>query len=170
MCISKNDPDQLSHNYPGTVWELRDKMFAPYYNATTEDGVIFTQNSTNVKTVSNAIINRSGHEIGLTFSFTSAVALTDGEFEIGTFNLNTLGISSLPWTLRHCTFNDAGQVVVSWAINAAGKMTSNDVMVRGSSTASIAAGTSFYFTITFNCRNSHMLDSACNQFYFERIA
>ena len=70
----------------------------------------------------------------------------------------------------YSSMSDGGQAVFVYNITATGDFITKDVMVRGSSTASLEASYSPYFYCSIPVPLSGRNDSACNQFIWKRTA
>ena len=153
-------------SYLGGTWTLIDKSLRYVY----VNSYAPTRNTSNCTDV--AVFGwYEDHGIFLSVDFTPKVAITDTALEMCTINPNTFGLSAFPDTNRVTYLSDGGNAIISATINTAGVVTTNDVIVRGSSTASLAAATNLTaFTTYFNVRHNLMLDAECNKFYWQRTA
>lgn len=162
MATNTNPAEQL-----GGTWELVDKEFAYVTNGSLGNYVTLNSNCSAVA----GRFTRSGKTLYLAISFTPTVTITDSTLTMFTLDLSSLGVSSLGYTHYPSEFVDAGQSAVACTLTAAGVFSTTDIMVRGSDTASLATGyTLQFFTVNCQINPEHMLDSACDKFYFKRIA
>lgn len=149
-----------SSNLGGT-WELIDKEFASL--ETSPNGFAASGNIDSPI----ACFSRSGHSIVFNLSFISTTSLSDDTVEIGTINFDELGISGLLANVRECGWTDAGNAILMFQVNS-----SNGILqcldIVGPET--ITANAYCYVTIPFEFCKSRMLDSACDKFYWKRIA
>lgn len=150
----------------GGTWELFDKEFK-YDGGTVSD--CFTANSTNVTSHDFKYV-RSGHSIFMRLNIVNKVALTDTTLDLGVFDWEKLGFTSLYYGMFDLLgASDGGQAIVMARIQAGGEMTTTDVHnINGSH--NIAAGSVTYWNFTYPIRYPEMLDSACDKFYWKRIS
>ena len=143
--------------------KLIDKEFTPGYIESA-----FTNNTTNT-TSSTVQVSRAGHTFFLMCKFTNKVALTDSSFHIGSLNMAKLGIlSSFDNSAWVVGFSDGGNSVVYIDWYSTGQLYTTDVNY---SLTSVKAGNVWCFTTTMLVSDlNQMLDSACNKFYWKRIA
>lgn len=148
-------------NNLGGIWELIDKEFASLETSTS--GFTPSENITS----SIAYFSRAGHSIVFNLSFISITSLSDDTVEIGTINFEELGITNLPANVRECGWTDAGNAILMFQVNS-----SNGILqcldIIGPET--ITANAYCYVTMPFTFDKSRMLDSACDKFYWKRIA
>ena len=156
-------------SYLGGTWELFDKEFT--YLGSNSLANFVTLNTANCTAVSGSIV-RTGHNLMFKVTINPAVAITDTSTEMFTFNLADIGVSSLTVETAPSFFSDGGQVCVSTKITTSGVLSTLDVFVRNTTTPnSSAAGTSVgQLLINYNIYWKHMLDSACDKFYWKRTA
>lgn len=163
VCMSSNtNPSTV---YGGT-WALIDKEYKPQVVTAT-----VTQTNTSAATVYAYL---SGHQINFYISYTPSVALTDTSTVLFTITPSSCGATQFGNITRaFSAFGDVLNVAIAYQITTAGVVSVLDVMVRGSSTASVAPGSAMSnmnaITIYQNSI-SYMLDSFCNKFYFQRTA
>ena len=150
----------------GGTWELFDKEFK-YDGGTVSD--CFTANSTNVTSHDFKYV-RSGHSIFMRLSIVNKVALTDTTLDLGVFDWEKLGFTSLYYGMFDLLgASDGGQAIVMARIQAGGEMTTTDVHnINGSH--NIAAGSVTYWNFTYPIHYPEMLDSACDKFYWKKTA
>lgn len=149
----------------GGTWTLTDKEFG-YASFAVAD--IFTVNSTNLTSIKGTII-RNNHFFTVYFTLTPKVAITDTTLQMGTFSLSNLGVSALP-SQAYSSMTDGGNSVFTFSINGSGVLSTTDVMVRGSSTASLATSYTPVGYCIIPVTTSQMLDSACSRFFWKRTA
>ena len=82
------------------------------------------------------------------------------------------GLSGFMRLRRLSWFSDGGNAIIETYLDTNGAVGTYDVIVRGSSTASLAAATSVStWTIDLNIPYyTLLLDSACDKFYWKRTA
>lgn len=150
----------------GGTWELIDKEFK-YDGGTVSD--CFTANSTNVTSHDFKYV-RSGHSIFMRLNIVNKVALTDTTLDLGVFDWEKLGFTSLYYGMFDLVgASDGGQALVMTRIQASGEMTTTDVHnINGSH--NIAAGSVTYWNFTYPIHYPEMLDEACDKFYWKRVA
>lgn len=148
----------------GGTWELIDKEF----RCQTFD-VTPTKNTTNC-TDATAQLHLAGHNIFLRVTFTNKVAITDSSLTMFTIPPSSCGVDT--FYAQHIThFSDGGNAVIRSSLDGSGNWSTIDVLVRGSSTASLAASTEISVTtLLMDTTYTHMLDSFCDKFYFKRTA
>jgi hypothetical protein len=148
------------------TWELTDKMFKA------QDVDLSTRATLNTTNCSEAAVvaHLTGHTIDFYGSIVTKVALTDSTIELFTIKPNTIGLSAFDHNAQYPVLTDNGNGIICYAINTSGVVSSRDVIVRGSSTASLAAGSGRSFVITINLPYTVMLDSFCDKFYWKRTA
>lgn len=151
----------------GGTWSLIDKKFAGKIDNTVANYV--TLNTTNCSGITGNLY-WSDHSISAFVTITPAVAITDSTLEMFTFNLTKLGISSIAFSRNYSSMSDGGQSVLTYQITAAGVLSTTDIIVRGSGTASLATGYSLNLLFELPINYTSMLDSACNKFYWKRTA
>ena len=149
----------------GGTWTLTDKEFA-YASFSIAD--IFTTNTTNCTSLTGTIV-RNNHFFTVYFTLTPKVAITDSTLVMGTFNLNSIGASSVN-SQAYSSMSDGGQATFVFNITSAGEFSTRDVMVRGSSTASSAAAQAVNGYCIIPVTTSQMVDSACSRFFWKRTA
>lgn len=149
--------EEMAKRYGGT-WELIDKEFTP---ANGSNGFTNSKASS-----SSPRWSRSGHSITLDLYWTTSVQINDDTILAGTWNLNTLGVSSLPGPYRVNAFSDNGQSLAFMVLESNGAFSSVDQLPD----AYIAVGRTLLVSYTLNILPNAMLDSACNKFYWKRIS
>lgn len=148
--------EEMAKRYGGT-WELIDKEFTP---ANGSSGFTNSKASS-----SSPRWFRSGHSITLDLYWTTSVQINDDTILAGTWDLKTLGVSSLPGPYRVNAFSDNGQSIAFMVLESNGAFSSVDQIPD----AYIASGRTLLVSYTLNILPSAMLDSACNKFYWKRI-
>ena len=149
----------------GGTWTLTDKEFS---YASFSVANVFTVNSTNLTSIAGTII-RNNHFFTIYFTLTPKVAITDSTLQMGTLSLSSLGVSSLP-SQYYSSTTDGGQASFVWQINASGVLSTVDVIVRGSSTASLSTDYNPRGYCVVPVTTSQMIDSACSRFFWKRTA
>jgi hypothetical protein len=151
----------------GGTWTLVDKQFAQYASTSTSD---VTLNTTNCTSIANYALQRAGHTTYIKLSFTNAVAVTDSTIEMFTIAPATMGATSI-YRRDYSIFSDGGNACVTLNMTSAGVFRTGDSMVRGSSTASLRAGTSIgIWEFIIPHRYTNMRDDCCDKFFFRRTA
>ena len=145
----------------GGEWELIDKEFAPH-NASGG----FTINTTNV-TSAAANWTRSGHTITVTAALVNKVKLAADYLVLGTWDFATIGLTSLGLNIRTVGWTHEGGCVSCFTFQTNGNMCHYLTLPDNY----ISIGRTVYYTFTITIGNiNHMLDSACNKFYWKRTA
>lgn len=158
--------------YLGGTWTLFDKEFEPKYFSATATDKWYTPNSTNTNDAT-CYAERAGHTITIEMTLETKVALTDSNLDLITFDIQKLGIASgksLGNANISALVSDVNNGIVMAIWYNSGIVRSFDVIVRGSSTASLAAGASPRGSATWTVRYDNMDDSACNKFFWKRTA
>ena len=146
----------------GGTWELIDKEFKS--EASSSDA-LFTANSNNCE-LTSCYYTRSGHSIQIRLNFTNKVALTDTNLELGNFNLNALGITSLPYSLYNVIgATDGGNALLNMIVNYI-----EGTLTHAESTNDVSANNSCYLLFDVDVTFSRMIDSFCDKFYWKRVA
>lgn len=148
----------------GGTWELIDKQFA--------DAVFgsecFVADASKMTGSPAVALHRNGHSIAGNFSWTTAVKIEDSTITIGHFDFSILGISEIGYECVINALSDGGGVVVMTRIvSASGNV--NTVDCFGSDT-SLAIGKYIYGYISFTVPKENILDSACDKFFWKRVA
>ena len=108
------------------------------------------------------------HTIVLNLAFTTNTEFDDSTILLGTIDYETIGVSRLQSnTIEKLVFSDPGNVILMlyFPYNT-GEISCVDIV--GANT--LASDSSCYATITFQFNPNYMLDSACDKFYWKRIA
>jgi len=157
----------------GGKWELIDKEFINLVGEDLGDGTYFTKNTTNVGGYSIYFV-RSKNRVSLRFMFKNLVALNDSQLELGTLLFNKLGFSQLYYSLySHLGGTDGGNAVIqSSLIYDTGVINIQDIVHKtsASSSATVSTNSEMYIEYDLNIPMEYMLDSACDKFYWKKIA
>lgn len=153
----------------GGTWTLIDKEFKEL-KIEDETGTYFTKNETNITSFKFYAI-RNKKSISCRLNVFNAVELSESDVILGTLNLEKLGITRLYYGLiSNLGATDGGngafQFSISWET---GKITSNDIIPKNDG-GIIAIGSSCYMWFEIPFLSEHMLDSACDKFYWKRTA
>ena len=151
----------------GGTWVLYDKQFKERYVTDITD---FITLESNCSSASGSWARWHDHVIRVYLSFTPTVAITDSTLSMYTLNKEMFGVSSFSRDQTYSSFADGGQVMVCFNITAAGLFTTRDIIVRGSSEASLAVGYSPAVVADIIIKYTDMLDSACDKFFWRRTA
>ena len=149
-------------------WELIGKGFKeiPESNRKDTEGRYFIINTTNTTSV-EVDISRSNSAIDMRLWFVNKVAWGDTELEVGSFNFENLGITGFPQVMHELGSSDGANCVVNFSISTDGIITSLDAFAE----TSAAKASSIFLPIHFSSiPHELMLDSACDKFYWKRIA
>lgn len=146
----------------GGTWELIDKEFKSEASSSND---LFTVNSTNCE-LNSCYYTRGGHSLQIRLNFTNKVALTDTNLELGNFNLNALGITSLPYSLYNVIgATDGGNALLTMFVNY-----TEGTLTHAESTNDVSANNSCYLLFDVDLTASRMIDSFCDKFYWKRVA
>ena len=150
----------------GGTWELIDKEFKS--EASSSD-VLFTANSTNCE-LRSCYYTRSGHSIQIRLNFTNKVALTESAVDLGNFNYDELGITTMPFSLYYAlgTTDDGNGIFLFRVDSKSGNIESREVLSKNDN--SIAVDSSCYLLFDVVVTASRMIDSFCDKFYWKRTA
>lgn len=160
ICTATNkNPSTI---YGGT-WVLIDKGFASH---SSNNADYFTAD-TNV-TSGGTWVTRAGQTVRIRQNITINASITDTGLTLGTFNFGNIGISKMSANVVGAvTYSDGANGGIAWNINeTTGELTLTDVF----DLTPIPTGNTFCLDITFPLHYSHMLDSACDKFYWKRTA
>ena len=149
-------------------WELIGKGFKEFseLDRIDSENKYFIINTTNT-TSATTYISRSNSSIDIRLHLVNKVAWGDTELAIGSFNLEELGISGFPYMLRELGSSDDGNCVAAFSINQDGSITNTDAFAE----ASVAKANNIQLPIhCASIPHELMLDSACDKFYWKRIA
>lgn len=151
----------------GGSWELVDKSLA-YAEYTSSDGTYMSFGSVNSLNFA-AIVSGNNVQIRIQFYNTSAIA--DTTYTVGTIDWSSLGFSEIVMTLNYIIgASDAGGGVFMASVNAGtGAVTIGDIVGKSSAT-SIAAASNCYMYFSAIVPKEYMLDSACDKFFWKRVA
>lgn len=146
----------------GGTWELIDKEFKS--EASTSD-TLFTANSNNCE-LTSCHYTRSGHSIQIRLNFKNKVALTDTNLELGNFNLDVLGVTSLPYSLYNVIgATDGGNALLTMIVNY-----TEGTLTHAESTNDVSANNSCYLLFDVDVTANRMIDSFCDKFYWKKVA
>lgn len=162
MSENKNPADVLGFG----TWELVGKGFKDAQGSSASS--FFTEDTTNTDTCT-VYYRRSGNTMWLKFALKTLVAAAETNLTFGTLKLSALGVANIASTTWH-TFPFCGENgIVLCSLTAAGKLTTVDVVIKGSGT-SVAAASTIYGQYTLVLRAEDMIDSFCDKFYWKRTA
>ena len=153
-------------NTVGGTWELMDKGFKSYSDFV-DNGIIFTPA---VGITPTAIYMARGEKtIRIRISLAANTTLTDAGLDLGMLNFDKIGISNLHSSfINQVTYQDdiaTGGIVYS-VLADSGLVKQTDVF----GVTSIGANANFSLDFTFVVHHDHMLDGACDKFYWKRTA
>ena len=159
VCTSTNT--NPSKTYGGT-WELKNKGFISLGDGGTK---YFTAN--NNITSYNCYVVRNGKTLRIRLEFTPAVDITDTGMELGTLNLNEMGVEGLNVNyLDVVGGSDGGNCACMFRISSSGVVNVSDIVELGT----FPKGQACYVDFTTPLTPSRMLDNACNEFYWLRTS
>lgn len=147
----------------GGTWELIDKEFKS--EASSSD-TLFTVNSNNCE-LDSCYYTRSNHSIQIRLYFTNKVALSDTTVNLGNFNLENIGVTSLPFGLNNLLgSSDGGNAIfISTLDYSNGELDVIDIIGKNDS---IATNSSCRLVFETEATFSRMIDSFCDKFYWKR--
>lgn len=159
----------------GGSWVLVDKELEIFVS--NDAGSTYFKPNPDVVTSFQLRIVRIGHSISIKLyaAIPSTAKLSDTASTLGVFNCEKLGISKFPCTRNFPVgYSDGGNAMVmgymygvsaSDASYSAGQLDVVDIVGADS-----ISGTTIYFDFTEIINQDVMLDSACDKFYWKRIA
>ena len=154
----------------GGTWELIDKEFSWWAVYWEDDNTNNPFTKTTNTSKCNVGIVRVGHEIRLRVEITTNVALSENVVDLGTLNLEKLGITTLSNSIMQIPcFSDAGNGVANITLSATGNVSSYDAITKDG-THSLAKSSSIVLNAILNSYPNAMVDSSCNKFYWKRTA
>ena len=158
-------------DYLGGTWELVKKEFielAETYTIGNED-CPFTQTS-NV-TSGSVFVIRNSQNIRVRLDIVNAVALSDTTVELGTFNWNALGITGTYASISGVVgCSDGANALIQYGINNNTGVTNTYDVVPKADGNTVAVGNTIYFPFDITIDSDHMLDEACDKFYWKRTS
>lgn len=166
ICIETSDSSFDPNTAWGGTWELIDKEFK---SEVSSSDALFTANSTNCE-LSSCYYTRSGHSLQIRLNFTNKVALTDSAVDLGNFNYDELGITTMPFSLYYelGTTDDGNGIFLFCVDYESGNIESREVLSKNDN--SIAVDSSCYLLFESVVTASRMIDSFCDKFYWKRTA
>jgi len=160
--------DNPSNLFGGT-WQLVDKEFKSFGKTYSSTEIANIATSVNA-TITQVVVQRIGHTIILRMYLTTNVEINDTEIELASLNLEELGVVNLRLAAYLITIPcDNKDSIIMGTIEYNGIIKSLDVIVKGTATT-ISSGAQPRLFIERNIQPEAMLDSACNKFYWKRIA
>ena len=147
----------------GGTWTLTGKEFSEKAEASVQ---CINRGDTEV----NCSWLRNGHTIYLRFTFKSTFALigTAGGEWIGQVDVESLGVSKLSYAKTSVGFSYDGDVVFQSGLGDDGILYLYDAI--GKNANSISPNLNCFVEFVNVASHSHMLDSACDKFYWKRTA
>ena len=147
----------------GGTWELIDKGFTAF----AASGANFFTPATNVSE-SGTFVARAGNTLRIRAALTINAEATDTGMTLGTFNLSSIGVTSLATDFTgSVSYSDGSNCGVSWNIvSNTGVLSLTDVF----DATKLVTGNAFSFDITVPVIYTQMLDSFCDKFYWKRTA
>ena len=163
--ITTSSNENPSSNLGGT-WELVDKEFK---SEASNSNNIFTANTANCN-VDSCYYTRGGHSLQIRVNLHNKVALTDSAVDLGNFNYDELGITTMPFGLYYelGTTDDGNGIFLFCVDYKSGNIESREVLSKNDN--SIAVDSSCYLLFEFVVTQSRMIDSFCDKFYWKRTA
>lgn len=150
----------------GGTWELVDKEFKEAYK--NYEDTVFTKTS-NISSCQLAL-TRSSKTIRIRLNMRSATTLNDTTKVLLTIDWEKLGLTRLTsGYIQYVGASDGGNAIFICSIDYA----DGDVSVLeviGKTTNEIIEDKELIVDFTFNCYTAYMLDSACDKFYWKRVA
>lgn len=159
ICDTNTPPNQLG------TWELIDKC---YKSLNKNNSSEFMTPVTSVIQDTSVAVNRTAYDIYIRMSFRTKVEITDSNIEIGTFNLEPLGLSGF-YTQYVVGYTDGGNALFAVNVNGNNGLISI-IDVFHKSGGSIAVNQVCNFNFNIPTRWQDRLDEACDKFYFLKTA
>lgn len=150
----------------GGTWNLTGKAFE---SAVISDDSLFTADSTNVSAHTMVCV-RSGNSLRVRLHVTTAVAVDDTEVSLGTFNLESMGVSLLHYSLsQYPGASDGGNCIPIFKLDySTGALSVADII--GQTSGSIESEKVLVLDFTVPVSHEAMDADFCNKFYWERTA
>lgn len=147
-------------------WELYDKEFEGMY-LNNDDGTLFTPNNTNISEHSVAL-TRNKNTIRIRLNCTLKVDVADTKVILGKLNFGEIGISRITSSFFAMVGGDdeANALFIYNVAYDTGEISIMDVI--GKSENKVPSGTNIYLDFTSINHISHILDEACDKFYWRR--
>lgn len=149
----------------GGTWELIDKEFK---SEALSSNALFSVNSNNCE-LDSCYYTRSNHSIQIRLYFTNKVALSDTTVNLGNFDLENIGVTSLPFGLNNLLgSSDGGNAIfISTLDYSNGELDVIDIIGKNDS---IATNSSCRLVFEIEATFSKMIDSFCDKFYWKKVA
>lgn len=127
----------------------------------------FTITDDNIKNL-NFYYTRSQRTIMINMSFTNNVEINDTQITLGTIDFAKIGITRTLANIRGIGYSDGGEGLLMMYIgNTTGELSVVDVVSHTNANV-IPAGSTIYFTVTFNVPGSYCVEDKCDKFYWRR--
>lgn len=152
-------------SYEGT-WKLFDKSYKTVLSTTRADYV--TLNDANTTAVGSFVFMRSDKMVSVRMRINPKVAVSDSTVIFCTLDRAAMGMSNM-YQIYTTGFSDGGNALLELAITANGEVESLDVFPKTDG-GTLPAGQQFDLYFNYAVNPSHMLDSACDRFYWRRTA
>lgn len=146
----------------GGTWELIDKQFKSSYAS--DDDTWFTPTS-GTNTRSSNSYTRDAHSVRIRVVTKTSKSLSDTDAELGTIDLEKLGMRSILGTLNAiCYVNDDALGIVAITYNT------GELLWRGliGEATSVASDSSITIDAILETTSAYMLDDACDKFYWKK--
>ena len=160
VCIMSTNTNPNNIFGYGT-WSLIDKE---YESTASNSSDWFTPNSNCELT--SCYYTRGGHTIQIRLNFQNKVELADTNVELGTFNFESLGVTSFPYSLYNVIgATDGGNAVLTMIVNY-----STGILTHAESTSDVSVNSSCYLLFAVELTAGRMIDTFCDKFYWKRTA
>lgn len=157
----------------GGTWELIDKEFYNFQTTFSDAADIanyVTATEERVE-ITELVVRRISHSVNIRIAFTTLVELSDSSTQIMEINPSALGLTGFSYTQHGIIVgSDGGNAVLNLSIYDDGRISCQDVIVRGSSTALLPIDSSPRLFYKQDCWYKNMINEFCNRFYWKRIA
>lgn len=149
------------------TWSLQHK----YFSIKNQENIA-TWNTTNITTTNaGSVMHRGPDVIILRLYYNNKVAFADTTLPIATIPLDTLGYSSLIGIYGQAIVNGGDGIgCVYFSVSGTNLQVQNYDILTATTATSIAAGKNWWLTVLLPAYTPAMLDSACNQFVWQRTA
>ena len=152
-------------SYLGGIWELIDKDFIETTGSMND---AFAPNS-DITTGHKLAFERNKDTIRIRLQLTLGAGLNDNDTHLGNIDFQKLGTTGFYYNIFNMpVFFDTGNTIFCVYVGTAGEIITKDILVRGGATSTPV--TEGYIDFSIPVRSDTKLDSACDKFYWKRIA
>lgn len=153
----------------GGTWELIDKEFIPRQINLT-DSIVTGINANKVDDYFG-FITVAGHSLRFRVQFAPTVDLTDYSIDICSFDFSKIGITGFSFqVIAGVGGSDGSDGLIMYNFNTSTKKLSViDVVPKGNATTLVKEN-NYFCNFEMTVRDTDMLDSFCNKFYWKRVS